>query len=233
MSRYFLDTVACPHCGHDQEIRAYVSVNANRMRSVTDRILDGSWERETCEACGGTFALDHRMLFTDLPQGRWIVRHPWAARDRFAALEEEAHRVFQLEYLERPPDYVREQARHVAPRICFGRGELIEKLTLWRADMDDRALESCKLVLLRNHLDQLFPLGPTELQLTAATPDRLEFLVVSLNSGTALDRFAAPLDEYRRVADDLDAFRTAFPELFDHAYVNASRYLEQESHAGA
>lgn len=225
MSRYILDSVACPHCGHDQEVRVYVSVNADRMRSVTDRILDGSWERETCPACGEPFMLDHRMLYTDLPLRRWIVQHPWAARDRFAELEEEAQQVFRVEYLERPPEYIQAQARHVEPRICFGRGELVEKLMLWRSDLDDRALESCKLVLLRNHLQQLFPLGPCALQLTAASPDRLEFLVVALHSGSALDRLQVPVAEYRRVADDLDAFRPAFPELFDHAYVNASRYL--------
>lgn len=226
MSKYILDTVDCPHCGYGQEVKAYVSVNADRMRSVTDSIIDGSWERVTCESCGEHFTLDHRMLYTDLPMRRWIVQHPWAERDRFVDLELEAEQVFRLEYLERPPEFVRAQARDVAPRICFGRGELAEKLMLWREAFDDRALEACKLVLLRNHIDQLFPLGPAEFQLIAATPDRLEFVLIALGSGTALDRFAVPAAEYHKAADDLDAFRPAYPELFDHAYVNASRYLQ-------
>lgn len=225
MSKYQLATVACPACGHAQEAKLYVSINADRMLTATDRLIDGSFDLVECEECGQAYRLDHRMLYTDLPRRRWIVQHPWSDRERYAALEEEAARVFRVEYLEHPPDYVRAQAAFVEPRICFGRGELVEKLTLWQHDVDDRALESLKLVLFRNHLDQLFALGPCALQLTGLGEAGLTFLVVSLNSGTALDRLQVPAAELDRVAGDLDAFRPAFPDLFDHAYVNASRYL--------
>lgn len=85
---------------------------------------------------------------------------------------------------------------------------------------------ACKLVLLRNHAGELLPLGPTELQLAAVTAEPLEFMVIALGSGIAVERFAVPVEAYHRVADDLETFRPAFPELFDHAYVNASRYLQ-------
>lgn len=226
MSKFEVHRVTCPDCGHTQDVDIYISINADRMSEATDRLIDGSWERFTCESCGHPFFIDNRLLYTDLPHKRWIVRYPFAGRTRYRTLEDEAQKVFRCEYLERPPESVRAQARDVEPRICFGRGELMEKLTLWRSDIDDRALEACKLVLLRNHVGQLLPLGPTKLQLATVTPDELEFLVIALGSGTALDRIAVPAEEYHRVADDIDAFRPAFPELFDHAYVNASRYLQ-------
>jgi hypothetical protein len=225
MSRFEPQTVTCPDCGHAQQVEIYVSINADRMREATSQLIDGSWEHFACQACGHGFRIDHRLLYTDLPQKRWIVQYPWDQRTRYHQLEEEAARVFRVEYLERPPEGVRLQAEGISPRICFGRGELAEKLALWQHDLDDRALESCKLVLFRNHLDQLFPLGPCELQLTSIGPEGLTFLLVSLASGTPIDRMQVPVAEYRRVADDLDAFRPAFPDLFDHAYVNASRYL--------
>ncbi|MGF1625574.1 MAG: CpXC domain-containing protein [Alphaproteobacteria bacterium] len=225
MSKFEVHTVRCPACGHSQEVELYVSINADRMPEATGKLIDGSWEHFVCTACADNFRIDHRLLYTDLPLKRWIVQHPWSTRGRFATLEAEAVRVFREEYLERPPPEIRRQAEGISPRICFGRPQLAEKLILWRLGIDDRALESFKLVLLRNHLEQLMPLGPCELQLIAATQAQLEFMVVSLGSGTALDRLQAAAGEFRRVADDLDAFRPAFPDLFDHAYVNASRYL--------
>ncbi len=225
MSKFEVHCVRCPACGHRQKVELYVSINADRMRDATDQLIDGSWEQHVCAGCSHRFVVDHRLLYTDLPQKRWIVQHPWSQRARYPTLEEEAAHVFRVEYLERPPEGVRRQAAGISPRICFGRGELAEKLILWRHDLDDRALESFKLVLLRNHLGQLFPLGPCELQLTAVAPDRLEFMVVALDSGAPIDRMQVETSEFQRVADDLDTFRAAFPDLFDHAYVNASRYL--------
>jgi hypothetical protein len=225
VSKFEIHSVRCPACGDSQEVEVYVSINADRMREATEQLIDGSWEQFACTACGKIFRIDHRLLYTDLPQKRWVVQHPWSERGRYAALEDEAARVFQEEYLERPPEGVRRQAEGISPRICFGRMQLAEKLVLWRHELDDRALETFKLVVLRNHLEQLMPLGPCELQLTAVTLPRLEFMVVSLDSGTALDRMQVPTAEFQRVAGDLDAFRPAFPDLFDHAYVNASRYL--------
>lgn len=225
MSRFEIERVTCPACDHQQDVEIYVSINAERMREATDQLIDGSWELLVCVACSHNFRIDNRLLYTDLPRRQWIVQHSWADRARYQALEEEAARVFRTEYLEHPPQEVRRQARGIEPRVCFGRPQLAEKLSAWRHGIDDCVLECLKLVVLRNHLNELFPLGPSELQLAAVEPERLNFVVVALGSGHALKRLAVARGELTRIADDLDSFRPTFPDLFDRPFVNASRYL--------
>jgi CpXC protein len=226
MSKFEIHRVACPDCGHAQQVDIYVSINAERMSEATDLLIDGSWERFTCECCGHPYVIDNRLLYTDLPRKRWIVRYPFAERARYHTLEDEAARVFDTEYLQRPPQPIRRQAAEVSPRICFGRRQLAEKLLAWRHDLDDRALECLKLVLLRIHTDALLPLGPSAMQLAAVANDTLVFDVVALGDNRPLEGLAVPVDGYRTVAGGLSRYRQAFPALFDRAYVDARRYLE-------
>ena len=225
MSRFEIHSVRCPACGRPQQVNIYVSITANRLRGATDGLMDGSWERFACEACGHSFTAEHRLLYTDLPRKRWIVQYPRAEHARFAALEEEAAAVFRQEYLVNAPDYIRSQASGVAPRICFGRPQLAEKLLAWQHDIDDRALECLKLAMLRTSLDALLPLGPSELQLDTVEPERLAFTIARLESGAPLDRVTVDPATLAGIAADLASFRTGYPELFERPFVNASRYL--------
>lgn len=226
MSKFEAHTVRCPDCGHDQTVDIYISISADRMPDATDRLIDDSWERFSCMACGHAFIVDNRMLYTDLPHKRWIVRYPFEAHSRFRALEKEAVELFELEYLQRPPEPIRRQAAGVSPRICFGRPQLSEKLRAWRHDLNDSALECLKLVLLRDHADRLLHLGPSALRLVDVTDDKLTFDVIALTDARPLERIVVPLDAYRAVADNLVPYRAAFPDLFDCAFVNARRYLQ-------
>lgn len=226
MSKFEVHRVTCPDCGHAQDVDIYVSINAERMNEATDRLIDGSWERFSCESCGRPFVIDNRLLYTDLPHQRWIVRYPFAERARYRVLEDEAVQVFDIEYLQRPPEPIRRQAAEVSPRICFGRLQLAEKLLAWRHDLDDRALECLKLVLFRDYAGALLPLGPSALHLAAIADDRLVFDVVALGDDSPLERLSVPLDAYRTVACDFSRYRRAFPALFDHAYVDVRRYLQ-------
>lgn len=203
----------------------YVSINADRMPDATDSLIEGSWERFCCEGCGRDFVVDNRLLYTDLPRRRWIVRYPLAERGRFPALEEEAERVFRTEYLDRPPEPIRQQAAGVRPRICFGRTQLAEKLLTWRSGLDDATVECLKLVLLRDSAGHLLSLGPGAMRLTGVTDDELTLDVIALGDEHPLERFSVPMTAYRRVADDLDRYRHAFPDLFGRAFVDARRYL--------
>jgi hypothetical protein len=227
MSKFEVHHVNCSDCGHTQAVDIYVSISADRMPDATDRLIDGNWERFACAACGHSFVVDNRLLYTDLPHKRWVVRYPFAERAHYRALEDEATRVFEIEYLHRPPEPIRRQAGGVSPRICFGRPQLAEKLLAWRHDLDDRALECLKLVLLRDHADRLLPLGPSALRLADVAENQLTFDVVALADDHPLERITVPFDAYRSVAGNLTPYRAAFPDLFDHAFVDARRYLQQ------
>ena len=225
MSRFEVRTVTCPDCGHAQDVDIYFSINAEGLSHATSRLIDGSWERFICESCGRPFVIDNRLIYTDLRHNRWIVRYPFTDCARFRTLEDEAARVFAIEFLPRPPEPIRRKAAGVSPRICFGRPQLAEKLLAWRHGLDDRPLECLKLVLLRDHAAALLPLGPSAMQVATVTDETLEIDVVALSDNRPLEHLTVPVDAYRMVASNLPPYRRAFPALFDHAYVDARRYL--------
>jgi hypothetical protein len=123
-----------------------------------DRIIDGSWGELSCLKCGACYRRDTPLLFTDLPGRVWIVQYERSERRRFTVLEDEANGIFELEFIQRPPAAIRQQALAVERRICFGRRQLAEKLLARRESIDDRGLECLKLVLLRDYLRELFTL---------------------------------------------------------------------------
>jgi hypothetical protein len=225
MSRFELHSVTCPACGHAQEAKIYQSVNGGRIKQAADQIIAGEFGRIDCAACGKSFHTESLMLYTNLPEGVWIVQYPHSARERYATLEVEAEQTFEREYLARPPPAVRDEARSVTRRICFGRAQLAEKLLARRHAIDDRALECLKLVLMRDRIGELFSYGPTALQMVQCDDARITFYALSLDEQRPVHQLEVVSSDLTNVNEGLDDFRRPFPRLFDKAYVNASRYL--------
>lgn len=228
MSRCVVQRLRCPNCGVEQEEKVFVSVNGARIKTAVQRITEGSWGNVTCLACGQRYLADPPRLYSDLPGGIWLVRYPLVQRGRFAALEGEAEHIFSREFLERPPAVIREQAAAVRRRICFGREQFVEKMLALRHGIDDRALESLKIGLSRDLLGQLFMHGPWEWLMSAVHEKGIDLTAVTVADQRPVHRTVVPIEEVRRVEEDLRQYEGLFPELFGHLYVNASRYVTDE-----
>lgn len=228
MSRCVVQCLRCPNCGVEQEEKVFVSVNGARIKTAVQRIIEGTWGEVSCLACGQRYLADPPRLYSDLPGGIWLVRHPLERRGRFVELEAEADRIFSREFLERPPAVIREQAAAVRRRICFGRAQFVEKLlALWHG-IDDRALECLKLGLSRDLLARLFVHGPWEWVTLGINEEGLEMIAVTVADQRLIHRTIVPLVELRRIEAHLQQYEALFPELFVHLYVNASRYVTEQ-----
>jgi|GEM_PF-5002146 len=225
MSRCEIQEVICPVCGAAQVEKVFVSVNGARIKAAADRIIDGSWGELSCLKCGARYRRDTPLLFTDLPGGVWIVQYDPSERRRFAVLEDEANGIFELEFIQRPPAAIRQQALTVERRICFGRRQLAEKLLARREGIDDRGLECLKLVLLRDYLRELFHVGPTEFFLRRADHENLSMVAMTIVEPRPVLDVTVTRQKLQEIAEDPVSFRVPFPELFNKLYVNASRYV--------
>lgn len=156
MSVYQSRALTCPHCQHVATWSVAVSLNAARAAPQRQQILDGTFQRFTCSACGEMFRADGPLIYIDFDAKLWIGVFPTPWEAAWWEHEEEPLGVFQRYMIERCPPLVRSWAPGFEVRSVFGLERLREKLVAHGAGIDDRVLEAYKLDLLRG-------LGPYEL----------------------------------------------------------------------
>ncbi len=227
MSRCEIQQVECPSCGASQDTKVFVSVNGARIKSAADRLIDGSWGALACLKCGAEYHRPVPRLFTDLPGKFWVVRYDDSERGRYSMREEEANTIFEREWLERPPASIRDQARSIQRRICFGPAQLREKLLLRRHILDDRIVECLKLVLMREYASDFFTFGPAEFYVHQIELGSLGLVAVSIGQKHPAFELKVEQPTLGEIAQDAERFRKAFPELFTNLYVSASRYVTE------
>lgn len=122
----------CSRCGHEHEIPIYKSVNTAEDSGMEARVLDGSLFLWTCPDCGARNLVSYECLYHDPEKRRmlWLLPH---GRIR--------------------PSEMESIARHAASlggytlRLCSNLGELIEKILILNAGLDDVVIEICKYVV--------------------------------------------------------------------------------------
>ena len=148
--------LTCPHCGQPSTQAVAVSLDGERGAEERQAILDGTFQRLTCAACGTAFRADGPLIYLDFDAKRWISVFPTPWEAAWWEHEDEPQAVFQRYMLDHCPPLVRSWAPGFAVRAVFGLERLREKLVAHAAGIDDRVLEAYKLDLLRG-------LGPYDL----------------------------------------------------------------------
>lgn len=226
MSVYQDRVLTCPHC-HRETVRS-VAVSLNGARAARQRaaILEGSFQRFTCESCDGTYRADGPLIYIDFDAKLWIGVFPTAWERRWPDYEREPEFTFERNMLEHCPPLVRSWAPGFTIRTVFGIDRLREKLVAHAAGIDDRVLEAYKLDLLRG-------MGPFEL--SAACRPRLQgveagyatFHVPRPEPGNA-DRFAkvkVSRDEIDRIERARDEWSELIQTLSAGPYVDLGRIM--------
>jgi hypothetical protein len=225
MSRLHSQTFPCSHCGATLEMGIVASINADRRPDLRQAVLDDSYQRGTCEACGKGFRLDPDLTYLDAERGQWLLVRPAEHLDEWPLTEALAQQAFDRGYGEGAPPDAREIGAGTQPRLAFGWAAFREKLLCTEHGLDDVALELTKLAVMRAVEDM--PLADSiELRLTAATADELE-LTWGLSGGDlALETIAVPRDLYDEIAKDRNgAWALARAELAAGPYVDINRIL--------
>jgi hypothetical protein len=162
-------TVRCPACGDENAFRAVRSVNADRRADFRAAILDESFQRTTCSACGTTFRVDPDFAYVNADRGQWIAALPLVKLARWKEEEGEAKRVFDRVYGAEASPAVQAIGKKVRPRVTFGWAGLREKLVIVAQGLDDVTIELCKAAVIRGSASS--PIGSdTELRLLAVDP---------------------------------------------------------------
>ena len=156
MSVYQDRVLTCPHCGHQEARKVAMSIDAERGARERAAILDGTFQRMACGACGGAFRADGPLIYLDFDAKLWLGVLPAPWESAWWEHEDEPRDAFERQMIENCPPLVRSWAPGFVVRAMFGLEQLREKLLAHGAGIDDRVLEAYKLDLLRG-------LGPYDL----------------------------------------------------------------------
>lgn len=162
----------CPSCGASVAFDLVHSVNAVRRPDLRAAILDRSFQRQECPACGYTFRMEPEFTYLDVKRRQFIAVYPASRLGQWEALEAHARELFDQAF--GPASDARQLGSTLAARVVFGWAGLAEKLVAAEAGIDDRTLELAKLAVMRGAGE--VKVGPDrEFRLLGATDELLEF----------------------------------------------------------
>ena len=130
--------VNCSRCGKEHEITIYKSINVADDAAMKHRVLDGSLFLWNCPDCGAANLARYECLYHD-PDARFMA---WLLP--FERVSEAEMQAISL--------HAKALGAYTLRR-CADVGELIEKVRIQDAGLDDVAIEICKFVI-RGELEQ-------------------------------------------------------------------------------
>lgn len=141
MSQRQSTTVACPECGHSQEFLIWPSLNVSLDPEEKPRLLNGELHRFTCGKCSAQTQVAYPLLYHDMD--RKLMIH-------------------NIEEADRPEEFsdgilgnvIGEMRKSYTFRYVHSRNELIEKIKIADAGLDDRVVEIFK-ILIRGQIQEL------------------------------------------------------------------------------
>jgi len=202
MSRVFSERFPCPWCDAIQEMGIVVSVNADRRPDMRRAMLDDSFQRGRCEACGTKYRTEPDLTYLDAAHKLWVLVEPARQLAEWPQLEGMARDAFERAYGPDASPSARRLGQGMRSRIAFGWAGFREKLLCAEHGLDDATLELLKFGLMRM-LDDLPLSDDAELRLVGVSAAKLELAWVMAHS----DRVLETMTISRQMFDDIEEDR--------------------------
>ena len=226
MSQRSTYTLSCPRCRAVDDAELYDSVNVRHDPSLRDALMENRLNAVTCPHCGFAYRIDKPLLYSD-PQRRMLIYWiPTAEADEQqgeATFRDMVSRMTQMLPGDLPTPEI---------HLVFTRAELVERIFLREAGLDERVIEYIKYLILLKNLEQIPPREKTLLFNAEDSTDRALCFVVQ-NVG---NRQLETVIEYRREAYeglcemfDQDEQTATLLEMFPGPRISARALLLHES----
>ncbi len=179
-------TVTCKRCGTTRSFIVWESLNVTLDREAKQNLLKGELTRFTCQKCGWSGLVVYSLLYHDMEKHLMI----WLWTD---AGDPDAKAVPPATLMK---DY---HLRYVATQ-----NELIEKILIFDAGLDDRIIEFVKLLLYLQASERNQPFGGElffgGLECDADGKESVGFEHVKTEGS---ETFAVPMEAYQNLATSL------------------------------
>lgn len=225
MSQQSSYPIRCPKCGHEQSVVLYDAINAKEEPELRAQLMQNRLNVVRCAGCGFEFRVDKNLIYCDPAHKLLVFWVPAAEADYARGEEQFVSLLSELSGL--LPDDLHAPAVH----LVFSRTELIERIFLIEAGLDERLIEYIKYTLYTRNAARLDPATKQLLfNATDSTPEHLCFVVQDIASR----KFEAVLQYAREAYNGLremfsaDEKSTDLLELFPGPHVCARTLLLRE-----
>ncbi len=217
--------IRCPKCSAELEEELYDSINVVDAPALRDQLMANELNAVECVHCGFKFRVDKRLLYNDPDRQVMVFWFPG---------NEAEYRTNKEEFLESMdalntalPDEFDPPAVH----LVFTRTELIERIYLLEADLNERVIEYVKYMMYSRNLEKLDPKKKAILfNAEDSTEEALCFVVQDLDSMQLEGMLQFDRSAYEGLLEmfDNDEKTAHLMELFPGPHVSARELFLQD-----
>ena len=192
MSRCRSVEITCPSCGQKSQFTIWDSINTTLDPEMKSAVRNRSAFAFVCPHCGDRSNVNYGFLYHQM-EDRILIH--------YVTSDEEAKTVEEMYSANNPitAEFPSFRDADYMVRIVFSQNQLLEKLAIIDAGLDDRLVEIYKVFLLANAQKEKPDLGDAEiLMLTDAGKHYLQFLSDNKSLGYA----EMSMDTYRLLEDE-------------------------------
>ena len=211
-------TIKCPKCGEEQVVHLYESINVQLNPELKDQLMMNQLNTITCSKCEILFRVDKNLLYSDPERNTLIYLIPIQGDNI-----QEGEQIFS--------DSLRKMNEALPPdvytpdvHLVFNQVELIERIFLFEADLNERVIEYIKYMIYSRNLEQIDPRTKNILfNAEDSTPEELCFIIQDIDSKKFESMLHFGRKEYDALNEmfDSDEQTATLLELLPGPYINA------------
>lgn len=184
--------INCPNCGHENSVILWEKINVDMNPDLKEQLFDESINNLVCSKCNYKSRVDLPLYYNDVKKKFFIYLVP----DYPVGAEEEKKLIGNLNDQTLS---ILDAGYDNRKRVVFEYYNLLEKILIFDEDLDDRAVEGCK-ILARTQLK----LMEGRAAFAGRNKDSLSFNFFEKENKEASKSFDVPLAMYDEVKELLD-----------------------------
>ena len=226
MSQQKKYNIRCPKCQQDLSVELYEAINVQTSPELKKSLMANQMNTVTCEQCALTFRVDKPLLYHDPARGFMIYQIP---------MGEESVEKGELEFTEslgRLTTLIPKDIRAPNVSLVFSRTELVERIFLRDAGLNERIIEYIKYMIYIRNGGKIHPAKKALLfDAEDSTPKALCFVVQDVESKKLESVLQYDRKTYTALCEmfDKDDQTPTLLELFPGPYISARRLILKES----
>ena len=226
MSQSNIYTISCPQCQASADVELYDSVNIQTDPVLRSALMENQLNAVTCEDCGHAYRIDKPLLYSDPDRRMLIYWIPTADGDHEKG--EESFRGMVSQMTQIMPEDVGLPEIH----LVFTRTELVERIFMREAGLDERIIEYIKYMILVKNIEQVSPRDKVLLfNAEDSNETSLCFVVQNLETRQLETVIEYSREAYKGICEmfDQDDQTATLLEMFPGPRISARSLLLQES----
>lgn len=223
-------SIQCPKCSATQSAELYDSINVGDAPTLRDQLMANQINAIQCPHCDFSFRVDKRLLYHDPARGFMIFWFPGNEAQYHAGKEEFVASMTALG--QALPDDFDPPAVH----LVFRRTELVERIFLLEAGLNERIIEYIKYMMYSRNPEKMDPSRKTILfNAEDSNEQALCFVVQDIESMKLEGMLEFDRTAYAGLLElfDSDEKTAHLMELFPGPHISARALFLQDADADA